>query len=367
MPEQTGLRPKLMATPLAAGGTHAATRFLDRPQMTRNLVKGLFVLDGATLDVVYGPDQRRELENRVDFYAPLQTRESIGQKLPLLKEAEVIFSSWGVPIMDETFLEAAPNLRAVFHAAGTIRTFVTEAFWRRGIVVTSAFAANAVPVSEYTVAAIVLSLKNFWRLAAGTRSGAGWGNHTRHMTGGFRSTVGLISCGMIGRRTLQMLKAYDMHRLVSCPFLTQTEADELGVELCTLDEIFERSDVVSLHTPDLLETRGMVTGRHFAAMKPGATFINTARGRVIQEPQMIEALRLRPDLTAILDVCYQEPPPLDSPLLSLPNIILTPHIAGSLGLECRRLGQCMVEELDRYLAGKPLLWQIDEASAATMA
>jgi phosphoglycerate dehydrogenase-like enzyme len=93
-------------------------------------------------------------------------------------------------------------------------------------------------------------------------------------------------------------------------------------------------------------------------MKRGATFINTARGGIVREEEMLEVLRKRPDLTAVLDVTEPEPAAADSPVFALPNVVLTPHIAGSLGLECRRMGRYMVDELRRYLNGEPLRWQV---------
>jgi phosphoglycerate dehydrogenase-like enzyme len=102
-------------------------------------------------------------------------------------------------------------------------------------------------------------------------------------------------------------------------------------------------------------------------MKPGSTFINTARGAVVDEPALIEVFSRRPDLFAVLDVTYPEPPLPGSPLYTLPNIILTPHIAGSLHHECRRMGHYMVEELKRYLSGEPLLWSLTKEKAALLA
>jgi phosphoglycerate dehydrogenase-like enzyme len=332
-----------------------------------HLHRAIYILDPGSVDLIYGPEERRDLAARLDFYAPAQSRDSVFQNPSLLRDAEIIFSGWGSPLMDEAFLNAAPNLRAVFYGSGSIRAFVTPAFWQRGITVTSAYAANAQPVAEYTLGVILLSLKHFWKFAAATRANAGWGDHTRHVPGNFRSTVGLISGGMIARRTLELLRAFDLRRVLYCPFMTAGEAQELGVELCSLSEVFRRADVVSLHTPNLPETRGLITGEHFAAMKPGATFINSARGAVVRESEMIAVLQDRPDLQAVLDVCDPEPPAADSPLVTLANVVLTPHIAGSLGPECRRLGRYMVEELDRYLAGTPLKWQITEAQAARLA
>jgi phosphoglycerate dehydrogenase-like enzyme len=337
------------------------------PTIAPKVPKALFVLETASLEVIYGPEDRRQLEEMADFYAPPQTRESIRRQPELLAEAEVIFSGWGAPMMDEAFLQAAPHLRAVFYGAGTIGYCTSEAFWEREILITSAYAANAQPVAEYTLSAILLSLKSFWRFAAQTKAGAGWGDHTRRVPGCFRSTVALIGFGMIARRVLSLLQPFDLRCIVHDPFLSQAEAAALGGELCALEEAFRLGDVISLHVPDKPQTRGMIAGRHFAMMKENATFINTARGRIVRQVEMIEALRQRPDLTAVLDVCDPEPAPSGSDLLGLPNVILTPHIAGSLGPECRRLGRYMVEEFKRFLAGEALRWQITRELAVRLA
>ncbi len=159
---------------------------------------------------------------------------------------------------------------------------------------------------------------------------------------------------MIARRLLAFLKPFDIECLVYDPFLSEAEAAYLGVRLCSLDEAFQEGDVVSLHAPDKPETWGMITGRHFRLMKKGAYFINTARPRIIRQNELIDVLRVRSDIQFILDVSEPEPLPLDSPLLSFQNVTVTPHIAGSLGPECGRLGEFMVEEFRRYLAGEPL-------------
>jgi phosphoglycerate dehydrogenase-like enzyme len=172
---------------------------------------------------------------------------------------------------------------------------------------------------------------------------------------------------MIGRAMCQLLKHFDMHVLAYDPFFPAAQAASLGIEMVALDEIFRRSDVVSLHTPWLKETEGMIAGRHFDLMKPGAAFINTSRGAVVNEPEMIAVLQRRPDLFAVLDVTWPEPPVPGSPLYTLDNVVLTPHIAGSMNGECRRMGRYMVEEARRYLNGEPLLYGIDRKRAATLA
>ena len=132
-----------------------------------------------------------------------------------------------------------------------------------------------------------------------------------------------------------------------------------------LDEFVGDLDIEGDQTIDA--TVGLITGAHLATMKAGATFINTARGAIVREAEMIDVLQARPDLLAVLDVTYPEPPVGGSPLYSLPNVILTPHIAGSLDTECQRMGQIVVDELQRYLAGEPLQWAISQEQASIMA
>jgi phosphoglycerate dehydrogenase-like enzyme len=328
----------------------------------------LFILDAEFLPLIYGIEERGELERLAHFYAPPQTRESIARRRALLADAEIIFSGWGAPLMDEEFLNAAPKLRAIFYGSGSTSHITTDAFWERDIVITSAYAANARPVAEYALGAIMLSLKDFWRFQAKAKMGLGWGTPARHLTGGYRSTVALIGCGMIAQRLIELLKPLDIRCIVYDPFLSEAAADELGVELCTLDEAFANGDVVSLHAPDKPETCGMITGAHFLMMKHNATFINTARGRTVRGAEMIAALERRPDVIAILDVCDpEEPPPDGSPLVTMQNVLLTPHIAGSVGPECQRLGRYMVDEFRRYLKGEPLRWEITRELAAKVA
>jgi phosphoglycerate dehydrogenase-like enzyme len=321
-------------------------------------LKGLYIIDKATFELVYGPKEQRNVAEMVDIFAPPQTRESIAEHPELLAEVEVILTGWGAPRMDHAFLAHAPKLQAVFYGAGSIRGFVTDAVWERGILITSAAAANAVPVADYTLSVILLSLKHFWRYTALVKRGEGWGDHTRPLPGGFQRTVGLISLGTVGCLLAERLRPFDLRVIAYDPFSNDGDA-----EMFSLDEVFRVSDVVSLHTPQLEETMGMITGRHFASMKQGATFINTARGAIVREAEMLEVLRRRPDLTAVLDVTDPEPPTANSPLLQLPNVVVTPHIAGSMGTEIRRLGRYMVEELHRYVSAKPLRWCITPEQA----
>ncbi|MGE5222158.1 MAG: hydroxyacid dehydrogenase [Omnitrophica WOR_2 bacterium] len=330
------------------------------------MIKGLFLLNTGDYQRIYGPQELVEIGQMVELVAPQQTASSIRENMQLLKDVDIIISGWGMANLDEDFLAAAPNLKAVFYGAGSIRYFMTEAAWERGIQVVSAYFANDIPVVEFTLSQILFSLKRGWYYVF-TIKRDGKYPPLVPAPGGYGSTVGLVSLGMIGRLVAQRLQTFDVQVIAYDPFTSSAEAASLNVELCSLDQVFQRSDVVSLHTPWLKETEGMITGEHLASMKQGATLINTARGAVINEPEMIQVLRRRPDLYAILDVTYPEPPDPGSPLYTLPNVILTPHTAGAVNNECRRLGRLIAGELKCYVNGQPLKWLIDREKFRIMA
>ena len=185
--------------------------------------------------------------------------------------------------------------------------------------------------------------------------------------GCYQSKVGLISLGAVGRATARMLRPLDVTLLAYDPFLPEEQAAELQVGLVSLEELFRECDVISVHAPWIPETERMITGDLIASMKHGATLINTSRGAVIAEDEMIGVLRDRPDLSAVLDVTFPEPAAEDSPLRSLPNVVLTPHIAGSMQGECARMGSWMADELRRYVGGMPLRYRVKQAMLAKMA
>lgn len=318
-----------------------------------NRLRGLYILDPQIFPLVYEPEVRRAIDAHVEMLAPCQSGASVAENPGLLAEAEVIFSGWGGPVFDERFFELAPHVRAVFHAGGCPRLPHQAA--SRGVVMTSAEVANSIPVAEYTLAMILLSLKHSWHLIHQTRAQQTFPDRNG-APGGYEKCVGIIGLGTIARLLLSLLYPLDLHLLARDPYISDAKAAELNVELVSLDDIFRRSDVVSLHAAHLPETVGMITGKHLASMPQGATFINTARGALVRENELIDVARSRPDLQFVLDVTHPEPPVAGSPLYTLPNVVLTPHIAGSAGGECRRMGDFLVEELERFVTGQPLKW-----------
>jgi phosphoglycerate dehydrogenase-like enzyme len=324
----------------------------------------LYVLDHC--DLCFSPATQQTLAETFAFQNGPITREQVRDNLDLLSTVEIIFSGWGGPRMDEVFLRAAPKLAAVFYAAGSIRPIVTDAFWKRSIVISSAWAANAIPVAEFTFAHIILALKQAFPVSVEmNRIRASPG--TKSIMGAYNADVGIIGLGMIGRQVIERLRTLHVNIWAYDPGLSPEGAAKLGVRMADLDTLFAKCQVVSLHAPNLESTRGMISGAHLNRLPPGGTFINTARGAVVKELEMIDVLKARPDLFAILDVTEPEPPDPDSPLYDLPNVHLTPHIAGSLGHECWRMGDYMLEEVQRYLQGEPLEWQVTPEIFRSMA
>lgn len=281
-------------------------------------------------------------------------------------DVEIIFAGWGAPRLEGALLEALPSLKAVFYGAGAVKQLVSQAFWNRRIKLTSAYKANAVPVAEYTLASIVFALKKTWQINADIRKGQ---DSKVEILGVYHgSTVGIISLGAIGQLVCQKLKEFDLSVIAYDPFASSDTFSELCVRQSpTLEALFKESGVVSLHAPWLAETEGMITGDLLRSMPDGATFINTSRGAIVDEPAMLKVLQERKDLFAVIDVITDESAYFSTALGKLPNVFMTPHIAGSKGRECHRMGSMAVEECRRHLDGKPALTEITEETIVIMA
>jgi phosphoglycerate dehydrogenase-like enzyme len=314
-----------------------------------------FILGASAFQDIYGEEVLTAIAPSGRLLGPPLTNHDLrANPPPWLAEIEVLFTGWGGPRLTPETRQRFPRLRAVFHGAGSLRSIVSEETWPDDVVFASAAALNAIPTSEFAFGAILLSLKRAWQCAAVARQRRTFPFPHLPTPGALGSTVGLVSLGQIGCRVAERLQTLDVNVIAHDPFAPPELFAELGVTACSLEELFARADVVSLHTPLLPSTTGMVNLPLLTLLKPGATLINTARGGLVNEPDLIEFLRARPDAQALLDVTEPEPPAPDSPLWELPNIFLTPHIAGSLGAECRRMGAAMIENLHRYARSEPL-------------
>lgn len=286
----------------------------------------------------------------------------------VLAQAEVLLTGWGCPPVDAAVLAAAPGLRAIVHAGGSIKAHVTPACWARDILVSTAAQANARPVAEYTLAMILLATKATHLIERRYRERRGDIDVRAEFPtiGNYQRSVGIIGASRVGRLVIELLRPFDVQVLVSDPYLDPAEASAMGVHLVELDDLLRTSDVVSLHAPALPSTRHLLDRRRLGLLRNGATFVNTARGSLVDEDALVDELGTG-RINAVLDVTDPWVPAADSPLYTLPNVVLTPHMAGAFGTEVRRLGTCAIDELARYAAGQPFQYPVTRADLERIA
>ncbi|GAA1533002.1 hydroxyacid dehydrogenase [Kribbella lupini] len=329
------------------------------------MLNGLYVMDLARFPDVYGDEERAALEKLVTITAPPLTPADLTPSL--LADVDVLVTSWGGPQLTAELLAAAPRLKLVLYGAGSVRSIVTPGSWARGIRVTTANEVIAASVAEFTLAQVLYALKHGWRYVLGSRALGESLPRATNEPGANGSIVGLMSFGATGRATARLLSRHELVLQTYDPYVDPAVATSLGVRQVSLEELFATSDVVSLHAPVLAATRKVVGAELLRSMKPDATLINTARGALIDEDALTAVLRERTDLFAVLDVTDPEPPLPGSPLFTLPNVVVTPHLAGTLNTERRRHGRLMAEELARYVAGEALQHEVFEAGQARSA
>jgi phosphoglycerate dehydrogenase-like enzyme len=270
-----------------------------------------------------------------------------------LADVEVVLGHWGCPRLDADALAKLRGLRLFAYAAGSVKEggTVTPDVFDRGITVTTGAAINAVPVAEYTLAVILLANKGAFLARERLRDGDG-PEASPDPVGNVDKRVGIVGASRTGRRLVELLRPFALEVVVHDPYLADDDATELRVEPVTIDELLRTSDVVTIHAPLTPETEGLIGAPELAAMKDGAVLINTARGRLVETTDL-EAELATGRISAVLDVTWPEPLDPGSPLLRLPNAFVTPHVAGSMGSELRRLTDAAIDEVARYVRGEP--------------
>ena len=322
----------------------------------------------SKFNLVFSEDVMKKLKEYGEVSPEIINKSNIENHKDFLSGCEVAFSTWGMPCFSEDEIKKyMPELKIVFYAAGSVQSFARP-FLDCGVRVFSAFAANAVPVAEYTVSQIVLAAKGFYQGAKRYRLALPSSFiHTQKSKGNFDIKVGLAGLGCIGSMVAERLREYDVEVLAYDPFCSNEKAEKLGVRLVDLETLFKESDIISNHLANKKELKNVFTNKHFASMKKYSTFINTGRGDQVNEWALAKNLILHPSRTAVLDVLKRELFPYTNPLFWCPNAIITPHIAGSMGNETHRMAYYMIEQFDNYLNSKETQYEVTKEMLSTMA
>ncbi len=312
----------------------------------------------SRVEYVFGPERRARVAALSELFPAVVGPHNFEQHCPELQDLEVIFSTWGMPTLGSEQLERLPALKAVFYAAGSVKGFA-EPLLRRGIRVSSAWRANGEVVAWFAMAQIILGCKGFYLNQRLCRTPEGRREASSQAPDGiFEGRVALVGFGAIGRRVAELLRPAGVEIMVVDPQLDAAAAAAAGVVKTTMEEAFRGALVVSNHLPNLPSLQRVIGRDLLAALRPGATFINTGRGAQVDETALVEILRLRPDLTAVLDVTFPEPPPPGSEFYSLPNVYLTSHIAGAMNRDTRRMADTAIAEFLSWQAGKALAHEV---------
>ena len=249
---------------------------------------------------------------------------------------------------DASVFERLPGLRVVARTGVGLDSIDLDAATRAGVVVTRTGGAHEEAVADHALALMLAALRRVVENDASVRRGewdrAGrltpWGLHGR--------CVGIVGLGRIGSAVARRLRGFDCEVIGFDPYVEE----RTGVSLVELDTLFARAEVITLHVPVTEETRGLVDARRLALMRPEAVLVNTSRGDLVDEDALVDALRTGRLRAAALDVFVDEPP-VGSPLLELPNVVLSPHTAGITTDSVRELSiQALTSALD-LLAGRP--------------
>jgi phosphoglycerate dehydrogenase-like enzyme len=294
-----------------------------------------------SLGVVDGPTRLGDAEERLDY--------------------DIVVTGWGsAPFADHR--DESSKLSLVAHSAGTIRKIVPKSLIADGVRATQAASGMAVSVAEhalYLTQALMRDLHSVEeRMRARDWNGALSFPLGRSIAG---SRIGVIGASRVGRAYIEHITGMGADVLVSDPYLSLDDARDMGVRLVPLDELMRSCPVVALHAPVTDETRGMITAERLAMLPDGGIFVNTARSAIVDTPALVRELRSG-RLKAALDVFDTEPLPLDDPLWELPNVILTPHIAAMTTHSRSTQADVIIDEIDRFVHGGELVFEISPAN-----
>ena len=301
--------------------------------MANGKMKLSLLLSRGMFARTFAPDAVEKLYSFANVMNPERLPETVdaGYVMRNIIGAEAAITCWGTPKITGPLLEAGADLKLIAHGAGTPKAIIEGDAWARGVRVFTAAPVIAADVAETALWGIIDLQKHMKEFDAGMRSG-GWFENLLDLKSdmrrlNYRLTAGVVSASRVGRNMIRLLQVFGVKVLLYDPMVSPGEAAMMGVTLAGLEELMASCDVVTVHTPSLPETRGLIGARLLSALRDGAVFVNTSRGAVVDEKALTEELKTG-RISAYLDVFEQEPLPLDSELYKLGNVRLSPHMSG---------------------------------------
>ena len=328
-------------------------------------MRSAIVGEPSAIEQVYGEGRRQRIAALTELHPVDISRANFDEQSDRLTDVEVILGTWGLGLIDGEKLAALPRLRAVFYGASSVQAFGGPLL-ERGIALYSAWQANAVFVARMTLGLVLLACKGFFQNARDCRLGGARGG-VFFGPGAFDATIAILGAGTTGRALIELLRPIRLKLIVFDPFLPDAEARELGVEKVSLDQAFDRALVVSNHLAAKPQTDGLINGPLLRSMPDRATLINTGRGRTVNHAELIDTLRNRPDLTALLDVTDSATDKQMRLLRELPNVVISSHIAGAINRERLAIGDAVIEQFQQWRAGQQPAGRVTQQMLATMA
>lgn len=284
----------------------------------------------------------------------------------VIEGADIAVTSWGSLPLDKEILDCAPNLKLIAHAAGSVKPIVTDDLFARDIRLISSASVLSRGVSETALGFTISASKNFYNLNTEIHNGE-WPAERSAITELFDITIGVVGCGFAGLHYIELLKPFEIDIIAYDPFVSAEKLAELGARKVELDELFKQSDIISLHAPSIPSTNHMVNAETLKMMKDNVILINTARGTLIDEKALYEHMKSGKVKYACLDVTDPEPPAADNPLRTLPNCIMTPHLAGLANNGQQKIGTHVLREINRFRNNEPLHSEVTKEQLATIA
>ncbi len=325
------------------------------------------LLPASVRQQVVPPDAEAHLATFARVRYPAGDTLTAAEVLTLLDGAAACLTGWRTPSL-AGILRDEPSVRFVAHTAGSVRHLVPDDLHARGIRLSQAAAMIADAVAEFAVAQMLLCLRHLHTADRALHAGGWHDDPERFREGGLlgNKTVGIVGVGRVGRDVIHLLRAFGSAILVYDPMLAPEDAARLGAEPVALDALMGRSDIVTLHAPVLPQTERMITRAHFARMRDGAVFVNAGRAILTDEDALYDELTSG-RISAALDVFDTEPLPPDSRWRTVPNALITPHIAGHTRDTHLAQGRAMIEEIRRFLHSEPLLYEVTAAMLPVIA